>query len=78
MAKQISIADVQIKEITLAQNGETLSVSIWYALVDPDGNEIAQKRDLISNDELKDETKRTDISDLISFAKSIIKAREEI
>ena len=77
MSKQITISDIKIKEISSSNEDGLLHLSVWYALVDQDGNEVQDKRDLIVDGDLIDDNK-TNINNLLTLAHDTMKSREQI
>ena len=75
--KQITISDIKIKEISQSNEDGLLHISVWYALVDQDGNEVQDKRDLITDEQLTSEDK-TSITNLLTLSHDTIKTREGI
>ena len=77
MSKERTITDIKIKEIASSDENGSLHLSVWYALLDQNGNEVQAKRDLITDAQLTSGDK-TSITNLLTLAYSEMKSREEL
>ena len=73
--KQITINDIQLKEVNIVAVGNDYSVQAVYSLLDNNGNELQTKR-ATQNDFTA--TQKTKIGDILNVVKNYFKNLEGI
>ena len=77
MAKIITVTDISLKEINISKISGKITVGLLYSLLDNNGKEYDQKRDLIKDEELSPD-QRAKINNILATIDNKIKQREGI